>query len=76
MTLYCVNLEGYNITIQLVIIVLQQLQRQDCMFNSSCIGARISDYKEVPRSEYNLEKAIALVGPVAVTLDCNSKTFM
>lgn len=39
-----------------------------CKFKSSCIGATVTGYKKVPTGENNLQKAVADVGPIAVSV--------
>ena len=43
--------------------------------SSTLAGVKIRGYRLVDRSEFDLEKAIAEVGLVALTLDAKSKTF-
>merc|ERR1712062_744077 len=47
-----------------------------CKFNTTDIGATISNYTDIPRgSEMDLQKASATVGPISVGIDASRPTF-
>ncbi|XP_052220908.1 procathepsin L-like isoform X1 [Dreissena polymorpha] len=46
-----------------------------CAYRRDCIGASISGYQNVGKSEHSLASSLSSVGPITVTADCSDRGF-
>ncbi|XP_052224150.1 procathepsin L-like [Dreissena polymorpha] len=47
-----------------------------CSYRSDCIGASISGYQNVGKSEHFLASSLSSVGPITVAADCSDRGFI
>ncbi|XP_048749301.1 procathepsin L-like [Ostrea edulis] len=50
-------------------------QEETCKFNKSAIVAKVTGYKDLPKSEKALMAAVATIGPVSAAIDATQRSF-
>lgn len=51
------------------------MQDGTCQYDPSNIGATVSGYTDVGRSESALQQAVATVGPISIAIDASHSSF-
>ena len=73
---FCLSRKMINLHVLLLLFFFEILQNGSCRSNISNIEAIVIDYKSIlSNDEYELTKAIAKIGPIAVAIDASQKDF-